>query len=73
MLKNKVMAKNINEKSLANLGKKKYIETPEKLWELFLLYAKEVKSKPTLVHDFVGKDASEVRREKENPLTIEGF
>jgi len=25
------------------------------------------------VHDFVGKDAEEVRRERQRPLTIEGF
>lgn len=67
------MAKKVNDISLANLGKNKYIETPEKLWSIFLLYVKDVKSKPTLVHDFVGKDANDVRREKENPLTMEGF
>ena len=51
----------------------KYIETPEKLWELFLSYKQEVKSKPILVKDWVGKDAEEVYREREKPLTIEGF
>lgn len=51
----------------------KYIETPEKLWELFILYKEGVKSKPILVHDFVGKDGYSVHREKERPLTMEGF
>jgi len=55
------------------MGKKKYIETPEKLWEYFELYKKETKSKPFLVKDWVGKYATDVYREKERPLTIEGF
>lgn len=54
-------------------GRTKYIETPEKLWELFESYKKEVKSKPILVQDYVGKDGMEVKREKERPLTIDGF
>lgn len=55
------------------MGKNKYIETPERMWELFLGYKKETKNNPFLQHDFVGKDASDVRREKERCLTIEGF
>lgn len=55
------------------MGRKKYIETPEIFWEYFLAYKKEVKSKPILVKDWVGKDATDVYREKERPLTIEGF
>ena len=43
------------------------------MWELFLSYKKEVKNKPILVKDWVGKDADEIFREKEKPLTIEGF
>jgi hypothetical protein len=55
------------------MGKRKYIETPEKMWELFLQYKEWVKSNPIKVHDFVGKDAEEVYRLKERPLTIDGF
>jgi len=55
------------------LGRPKKIESPEKLWEYFLSYKKEVKSIPFLVKDWVGKDANEIYREKEKPLTIEGF
>jgi hypothetical protein len=55
------------------MAKHKYIETPEKMWELFLKYAEETKSKPILVQDFVGKDGDEVYRKKEKPLTIDGF
>jgi hypothetical protein len=55
------------------MGKHKYIETPEKMWELFCEYRKEKKANPILVQDFVGKDGDEVDRKKERPLTMEGF
>lgn len=55
------------------MGKNKYIETPEKMWELFVAYKKQVKNNPILVHDFVGKDATDVRKEREKPLTMVGF
>lgn len=55
------------------MGKNKYIESPEKMWEYFQRYKKEVKQDVILVHDFVGKDAEEVYRRKERPLTLEGF
>jgi len=55
------------------MGKPKYIETPEKLWDYFQEYKKETKSKPFLIKDWVGKDAFNVQREKERPLTIEGL
>ena len=55
------------------MGKRKYIETPEKMWEYFLAYKKEVKSNPILVQDYVGKDAEMVYRQKERPLTDKGF
>lgn len=51
----------------------KYIETPEKLWELFVAYKKETKEKPVIIKDWVGKDAETVYREKEKPLTMVGF
>lgn len=51
----------------------KYIETPEKLWELFEAYKKETDSNPILVHDFVGKDGSSVHREKQRPYSMAGF
>ena len=58
---------------LKDMAKKKYIETPEKMWELFLAYKKEVKDNPIIVKDWVGKDATDVYREKEKPLTMVGF
>jgi len=54
-------------------GAPKKIESPEKLWQYFEEYRKKTKSNPILVKDWVGKDADEVHREKERPLTIEGF
>ncbi len=55
------------------VGRPKNIESPEKLWQLFEDYIKKTKSTPFLVRDWVGKDADEVNREKEKPLTLEGF
>jgi hypothetical protein len=55
------------------MGKRKYIETPEKMWEYFETYKKWVKSNPIQVQDYVGKDAEMVYRTKERPLTIDGF
>jgi len=51
----------------------KNIETPEKLLQIFEDYVKETKSNPITVKDWVGKDAQEVSREKERPLTVEGL
>jgi len=53
-------------------GHKKYL-TPDKLWNLFEKYRVEVKANPIIVTDWVGKDATEVDRKKERPLTTEGF
>jgi hypothetical protein len=55
------------------MGRHKNIESPEKLKEYFLLYREETKANPFIVKDWVGKDAFEVHKEKERPLTIEGF
>lgn len=53
--------------------KEKYIDTPEILWELFTQYKDWIKKNPIKVKDWVGKDADAVYREKERPLTMEGF
>jgi hypothetical protein len=55
------------------MGKNKYIESPDKMWELFTTYKNEVKQDFILVQDFVGKDGDEVNRKRERPLTLEGF
>jgi len=54
-------------------GKRKYIETPEKMWDYFEAYAQLTKSNPFKVQDYVGKDGIEVYRLRERPLTMEGF
>ena len=55
------------------LGRPKNIETPELMWDYFLAYKKSVKDNPIIVKDWVGKDAVDVYREKEKPLTFIGF
>jgi len=55
------------------MSKKKYIETPEKMWELFEEYRNEVKSNPRKKHVFVGKDGNSDFEMLERPLTMEGF
>ena len=55
------------------MAKHKYIETPDKMWELFLAYKKEVKENPRSITDFYGKDAEERIKPLERPLTVEGF
>lgn len=55
------------------MSKHKYIETPEKLWELFVAYKTDCKGNPIRVQDFVGKDGDMVYRERERALTMEGF
>lgn len=55
------------------MAKKKYIETPEKMWELFEAYKKEVKANPRTKHVFVGRDGASEHERLERPLTHEGF
>jgi 3-deoxy-D-arabino-heptulosonate 7-phosphate (DAHP) synthase len=55
------------------MGKHKYIESPEKMWELFEDYRKKTKGSPRRRMVFVGKDGSKEYEELETPLTFEGF
>lgn len=55
------------------MAKKKYIETPEKLWELFEEYVKHEIKNPMYKVDYVGKDGSKVKTPLETPITFEGF
>ena len=55
------------------MGVHKKIETPEIMWQLFLDYKELVKKSPIIIKDWVGKDAIDVYREKEKPLTFIGF
>lgn len=65
--------KNEFYKMAVNPGRPKAISDPEIMWGIFLNYKEYIKSHPVKVQDFVGKDAEEVYREKEQPLTGEGF
>ena len=47
--------------------------TPQHLREAFERYKEWAKNNPLKVHDFVGKDAIEVHRKKERPLSLDGF
>lgn len=55
------------------MGKHKYIETPERLLELFTEYSTYTKNNPIRKMDFKGKDATKVFYDLERPLTLEGF
>lgn len=55
------------------MAKHKYIETPEKMWQLFEAYKKEVKSNPRIKVEYVGRDGERVNTPLEVPLTMEGF
>lgn len=69
----KKTAKKAPTKDKKPAGRPKNIQTPEAMKQYFDQYKTEVKSSPIMVHDFVGKDAEEVERKKERPLTMEGF
>lgn len=47
--------------------------TPQHLRDAFDKYKQWAKENPIEVHDFVGKDAKEVHRRKERPLSLSGF
>ena len=64
------MAKSKEEKKR---GRPKAIESPEVMLQLFNEYKEHIKRNPFKVKDWVGKDAEMVYREKEKPLTMEGF
>lgn len=56
-----------------NPGRPKAIPTAADMWQLFQCYKTWAKDNPKLIKDWVGKDADEVNREKERPLTLEEF
>ena len=55
------------------MGKRKYIETPKKMWELFEDYRKDVNDNPLIKTDWVGGMAKKVERPYIRALTMEGF
>lgn len=60
-------------KMAVNPGRPKAIPEPDIMWGIFLNYKEYIKSHPVLIQDFVGKDADEVERKKEQPLSMESF
>jgi hypothetical protein len=70
----KAAPKKVAKKDAPNpVGRPKNIETPEIMWQLFQQYKADTKSKPFIVKDWVGGMGKQVYREKEKPLTLEGF
>lgn len=55
------------------MGLHKLISSPDLLWSMFKDYVEHTKSNPRRIQDYVGKDAEMVYRDKEVPLTMEGF
>jgi hypothetical protein len=55
------------------MGRPKAIKSPEELWDLFDRYLSHLKNNPIIVKDWVGGMGKEVEREKERPVTMEGF
>jgi|SRR6185369_9695179 len=55
------------------MGRNKAIESPDALSELFEKYRTWVTDNPLKVHDFVGKDALEVHKNRQRPLSWIGF
>lgn len=55
------------------MGKKKYIETPEKMWELFLEYIDHSKKNPLYRTDYVGRDGNKTLTPLAIPITFDGF
>jgi hypothetical protein len=54
-------------------GHPRNIETPEKMWELFISYQKQTKANPRYKTQFVGREGDMVKEPLERPLTMEGF
>jgi len=55
------------------MAKHKYIETPERLWELFEAYVLHERNNPMSKREYVGKDGIEKDTPLETPITFEGF
>jgi hypothetical protein len=55
------------------MSKKKYIETPEKMWEYFTEYVKHERDNPMYKIEYVGKDGNEVHTPLQVPITFEAF
>jgi len=55
------------------MGNKKYIESPDKLKELFEEYVKHEAMSPMFKVEYVGKEGERVNTPLQVPITFEGF
>jgi hypothetical protein len=55
------------------MGKNKYIETPESLFDLFKQYVHHEAENPMYKIEYVGKDGERVNTPLQVPITFEGF
>ena len=55
------------------MAKHKYIETPERLWELFTQFVEHENSNPMYKVEYVGKDGDQVDTPLQVPITFEAF
>lgn len=55
------------------MGKPKYIETPDRLWELFCQYVKHERDNPMRKVEYVGRNGDKMLTPLETPITFEGF
>jgi len=55
------------------VGQPRAIESPEKLWDLFLAYVQKQSENPWLKVDYVGQKADKVIVPLARPITMEGF
>ncbi len=55
------------------MSKRKYIETPEKLWSLFEGYVIHERDNPMYKVEYVGRNGEQVSTPLETPITFIGF
>lgn len=55
------------------VGQPRKIESPEKLWDMFLAYVQKTQENPWLKVEYVGQKAEKVIIPLAKPITMEGF
>ena len=55
------------------MGKHKYIETPEKMWELFEQYVVDTKKTPKFENILIQKTGDIIQVPRERPISFIGF
>jgi len=67
------LKRNALRRSLKTMAKHKYIETPEKMWELFVSYRDWCKANPRYQYSLSNKTGEATAIPLERPLTQVGF